>query len=69
MILISPHGMAHLPDKCNHHPDNSHEEAGWGWVREPGEGVWEGINRENPLQATHGNATRVATKRCGHCLR
>lgn len=68
MILISPHGMAHLPGKCNHHPDTSHQEAGWGWVMEPNEALWEGISRENPLQATHGNAARVAWERCGHCL-
>lgn len=67
MVLISPHGVAHLPDKCNHHPDKTHRDAGWGWVVQPGEGVWEGISHENPLQATHGNAARVARQRCRHC--
>ncbi|CAL9512922.1 hypothetical protein [Streptomyces albus] len=68
-ILISPSGMAHLPDKCNHHPDTGHAEAGWGWVMWPGEGVWGLISEQRPLRATHGRTDRIARVRCGHCVR
>ncbi len=68
VILISPHGVAHLAGKCNPHPYKSHRAAGRGGGMEPDEGVWEGISRGNPLQATHGDAVRVAWERCGHWL-
>ncbi len=66
-IWISPHGMAHLPDKCNHHPHVSHSEAGWGWVMWPDRKDWDLISEQRPLKATHGRTDRVARKRCRHC--
>ncbi|MGP3977277.1 hypothetical protein ACTWQF_25365 [Streptomyces sp. 8N114] len=68
-ILISPHGMAHLPGKCNHHPEVSHAEAGWGWVMWPDEGVWDLISEQRPLKATQGRTDRIARVRCGHCAK
>ncbi|MFE4806426.1 restriction endonuclease [Streptomyces nigrescens] len=41
MILISPRGVAHLPEQCNHHPEQSHRAAGWGWISTPPPGLRE----------------------------
>lgn len=67
-ILISPHGVAHLPDACNHHPEQSHRDAGWGWISQPAKGLWEDIGPARPVQATEGETTLVAHRRCGSCL-
>ncbi|WP_246257566.1 hypothetical protein [Amycolatopsis anabasis] len=67
-ILISPHKLAHLPDRCNHHPETSHEDAGWGWITGPAPGLWEQIGPEHPVRATAGNTELWADNRCRDCL-
>ncbi|GAB2896778.1 hypothetical protein [Streptomyces mayteni] len=68
-ILISRNGKAHLPEQCNHWPneDYDYEAAGWGWVPEPRPGLWELIAPDRPLRATAGDTSLVARERCRHC--
>lgn len=65
-IIVSPAGNAHLPG-CGHLEDSEIAAPKFGWVQDPVPGAWGRISEGNPLQATKGNADRVAVRRCESC--
>ncbi len=68
-ILVSPTRMAHRPG-CGHNDEpriRSGEHSGWGWISEAAAEEWLRISADHPLQATEGDVSLLASKRCRDC--
>ncbi|GAA0978014.1 MULTISPECIES: hypothetical protein [Nocardiopsidaceae] len=68
-ILISPTDMAHKVG-CWHNDEpriRSGEHPGWGWIPEAAAEQWLRIGEGQPLQATEGDTSRSAQRRCKTC--
>ena len=64
-ILISPGGIAHRLEACNHLPDFAYlAPPKWGWTDSPTD--WGRIGSVE-VAATAGNTDRVAHRRCLDC--
>lgn len=66
-ILISPDHYAHIPGACTHHGEHEVLTNRWGWIEHPDPGLWLRIGPGNSLQATAGNLSRIADRRCKDC--
>jgi hypothetical protein len=69
-LLISRSHYAHVPGGCTHHTEaDILTGSNWGWVPSFAPASWLRISAANPVQATAGNTSRTATKRCTDCTR
>ena len=69
-LLISRRHFAHVPGGCTHNIEaDVLAGVSWGWVPAFDPARWLGISATNPVQATEGNTSCTATKRCFHCGR
>lgn len=64
-ILISPTQYAHIPG-CTHLSESEIKAPRWGWATVAA-GSWARISPSHPVQATAGNTSRRATRRCQTC--
>ena len=69
-LLISRNHYAHVPGGCTHQTE-ADVRAGskWGWVPAFDPAGWLRISAASPVQATEGNTSRAATRRCPDCAR
>jgi hypothetical protein len=68
-LLISSRNVAHIPGACEHMTEEQvlDPENGWGWILNPDPALWDRIGAEHPAQATEGDTSRAAKKRCKDC--
>ncbi|MFJ9557785.1 hypothetical protein ACIRPH_28575 [Nocardiopsis sp. NPDC101807] len=68
-ILIHSSATAHRVG-CRHNDEaliRSGDHSGWGWIPEATAEQWLRIDEGQALQATEGNTSLSAKRRCKHC--
>jgi hypothetical protein len=65
-----PRPAPHVPGGCTHHTEaNVLAGNSWGWVPAFAPAGWLRISAASLVQATAGNTSRTATRRCTDCTR